>query len=127
MRPFILGGRAVFCRKLNATEIADLTPGDIIWFKTDEQGLRIHRLVAKVLTADGTPTMITRGDPMVVAESVPCHNVLGVALYAEVENSAVISLTKGFLTCHFEEHFQFLGSPISFSLTGSNLSVFDTR
>ena len=96
MRPFISGGKAVWCKKLTPAEIADLTVGDIIWFKNGEQGTRIHRLVAKVPSTDGRTTLITRGDPMTLAESMPCSDVLGIALYAETSDSVIISLTKGF-------------------------------
>ena len=53
------------------------------------------RLVAKSKDSSGEPILITRGDPMVIAESVMPKDVLGIALYAEATNGAIFSLTGG--------------------------------
>lgn len=96
MRPFIPGGQPVWCRRLTAEEITALVPGDILWFAPKEYGPRIHRLSAKIIDPEtGQTTYITRGDPMVIAETVRAADILGVALQVEAHNTVVYSLTTG--------------------------------
>ncbi|MFH0783314.1 MAG: nucleotidyltransferase family protein [Pseudomonadota bacterium] len=96
MRPFIPGGQPVWCRRLTQEAIDALVPGDILWFAPKEHGPRIHRFSKKIIDAQtGQTTFITRGDPMVIAETVRAADILGVAIQVEAPNTVVYSLTTG--------------------------------
>ncbi|MDP6673310.1 MAG: nucleotidyltransferase family protein [Gammaproteobacteria bacterium] len=96
MRPFIKGGDIVWCQPNAPESPIEIQPGDLLWFRNEDNGQFIHRLTAVIDDSDNAAkTVITRGDPMVISETIKPKRVLGKAVYVEARNGCLYSLNKG--------------------------------
>lgn len=96
MRPFIKGGNLVWCEPKIPGKPFPVKRGDLIWFRDGNNAQFIHRVTSIIDHEDvDSKELITRGDPMVISESITFKDVLGKAVYVEADNTCRYSLYTG--------------------------------